>query len=247
MTNVLKIMAQVLLFLATVGSAVAAWLSYETAERSVAIADRAQRFIEQLHLEQAINEAPFLSVLGGRTWVTIAGLPPGTYSSDPDRPQHVAELSLHNSGGRDASPLWVGIIDANESSSYTSEGPWVKTLDSVAKQSDIAAPFDLGTWATVKPTEWVVAIRWGDGPSPQHPGYRRCSPTRFVRVQGRRWEGSPDPAVTVLTAGMPHVLGSLSNRGICWGGACKPNPTSEPDRRLLEAIEAAGRGVCDQP
>jgi len=235
MSNIFKALGNLLLVISAVAAAIAAGLSYQTSERSLELARQAQTFVERVRRQQVLDEAPFISVLGGRTF--IDRLDPPQYGSDPI-PHYAADFYVHNSGGRDAGPLWIGFVDARS----TTSDPWVREVDTVPKQADVKVSFDLGSNSDLKPTEWIVGMIWSDGASGNTGSRKRCTGARFVRVEGRQFEGAAKPALTVISSGSPHVLGSLASSG----SVIETTPSQEADRRLLAALQSATSAACEQ-
>lgn len=235
MSNIFKALGSLLLVISAVAAAIAAGLSYRTSERSFDLATQAQTFVERVRSQQVLDEAPFISVLSGRTF--IDRFDPPQFGSDPI-PHYAADFYVHNSGGRDAGPLWIGFVDAHS----TTSKPWVREVDTVPKQAAVNVSFDLGSNSDVKPTEWIVGMMWSDGASGHTDSRKHCTEARFVRVEGRQFEGATKPALTVISSGSPHVLGSLASPD----SVLQTNPSQEADRRLLAALQSASSAACEQ-
>lgn len=91
--------------LATIISAGAAWLSYQTSLRSVELAEASQRSTTALYFQQLALAQPSLSISGGKVM--------RTWSGDADRGFKEVlgpmEVVVVNAGTRPARPVWVTV------------------------------------------------------------------------------------------------------------------------------------------
>jgi hypothetical protein len=143
-----------------VASAIATYYGYRASDRSAAVADRAQAFVERTNREQIALGRPVLSVMTG-------GLFSSAGETERDPTTYRLELVIHNAGARSALPAWIGLFKRDDFFGNLQGQPWTSRLISdpqvaeIPSSTDRKVVFDLGRDFS-QPTEWIVGLAYGD-------------------------------------------------------------------------------------
>lgn len=171
-----------LALLATIAAAVATWFSYLAADRSVDVAQAAQKFAEQNYADQMALTRPSVAVLGGKaSHVYTRQL---SWMENHTVDIYRIELRLRNSGARSARPVWISL------SPGFAKGTLTTVLDELPRDVDVSITFDVESKLSAD-DYWYVGVGFGDlVPASTVPGVKSAAPpgvapalTRVCHVQ----------------------------------------------------------------
>lgn len=211
--------------LGTVASALAAFYTYQASERATSaskqsadVASRSQRFTEQLYRDQLTLSQPSLSIVSGRTFVLRVESPQNSW--DQPSTQYGIELTLHNSGGRDARSTVIALTQGN--STYEAN------IAVLPKDVDVPVRFNsLSYDRPAEGTNWRVALAYVDR-APRHNDEENnvsegaatdnlstsCSDVIVVALTATQKEGTDDKHTLVLSPGPSVFIPSKDASGL---------------------------------
>lgn len=142
-----------LALLATIAAAVATWFSYLAADRSVDVAQVAQKFAEQNYADQMALTRPSVAVLGGKA--SHAYTRQLSWMENHTVDIYRIELRLRNSGARSARPVWISLSPGFAKETLTT------VLDELPRDVDVSITFDVESKLRADDS-WYVGVGFGD-------------------------------------------------------------------------------------
>jgi hypothetical protein len=200
-----------LLLVATAGSTVAAFYTWEAALMANKVSSASQAFAQKVYNDQIALGHPSVSVLSGET--TVAEVKQVSFSQTEEK-KYAATVVLRNSGQRDSPRAWV-VLSSDSFITDLSDA----VLVTLPKEIDISVRFNLRFSPSTDSDEssWYVAIVYEDevpyqtndsvgAPSSQMPLRVICSRPVVFEMSSWPKDLNQDRSVRVLSSGSPIAV-----------------------------------------
>lgn len=222
----------ILTLVATAGSTVAAFFTWEAALTANSVSSASQAFAQKVYNDQIAMGHPSISVLSGETTISAVTLD----SRQEQQPEFTATVVLRNSGQRDSPRVWVTLASESSIGEQTSA-----VLVSLPKDMDVPVRFNLNSQPQTRRSEsgWFAAVIYEDErPSPMSAPGTASAPAQMNLVCSKptvykmnTWPKDPSQnlAVRVFSLGSPVVA--------------NPNPQDPFERSTASRIKATSDRV----
>ncbi|WP_323160451.1 hypothetical protein [Pseudomonas fluorescens] len=193
---------------ATAGSTVAAFYTWEAALMANKVSSASQAFAQKIYNDQIALGHPSVSVLSGET--AVAEVRQAPYSQTEEK-KYAATVVLRNSGQRDSPRAWV-VLSSDSFMTDLSDA----VLVTLPKEIDISVRFNLRFSPRTDSDEssWFVAIVYEDelpfqisdpagAPSSQKPLRVICSKPTVFKMSSWPKDLNQDLSVRMLSSGSP--------------------------------------------
>ena len=146
----------VLSLMATTGSTVAAFFTWEAALTANKVSAASQAFAQKIYDDQIALGHPSVSVLSGET--SVAAVRQVSYAQ-PEAKDYAATVVLRNSGQRDSPRAWVALSSGTYMVDLSNA-----VLVTLPKEIDVSVRFNLRMTPSTDSSEssWLVAVMYED-------------------------------------------------------------------------------------
>jgi hypothetical protein len=195
-------------------SLVVGWLSMALVKQANHVSEASVAFNERSFRDQIQMGHPSISIMGGATLIAPRSSDPGfTIYGTETGPTYAVQVTLRNSGGRDAAPMWVAISeDIGKPNPYAGK----RIIARLPKDAEETLTFDLAH----RPSHgsWEVAYAYMDQvPLDQDTGQGapsqltvHCIAVSFVKLDSRPKDGDTDDAIRTLSPGSLFMMERMS-------------------------------------
>lgn len=200
----------VITLIATVGSTVAAFFTWEATLTANKVSAASQAFAQKIYNDQIAMGHPSVSVLSGET--TVSRVTVNVYRAEEVK-EYVATAVLRNSGQRDSPRAWVALASDSFMADLSNA-----VLVTLPKEIDVPVRFNLRVTPNTDRDEssWFLAVVYedevpspmndpADAPSSQASLRAVCSKPAVFRMTSWPKDIAQDQSVRVLSSGSPVV------------------------------------------